>query len=68
MVAEHGCEASLARPNFHVLAAGEHTDIPHLVPRLRHALTPAPPMNDQVVPREKPEEHRDDNAASSAQR
>ena len=39
--AEHGCEAFLARPDFYVFAAGEHTDIPRFVSRLRQALQPA---------------------------
>jgi 2-polyprenyl-6-methoxyphenol hydroxylase-like FAD-dependent oxidoreductase len=39
--ARHGCEALLARPDFYVFAAGEHTDIPRFVSRLRQALQPA---------------------------
>ncbi|MFB7032212.1 MULTISPECIES: bifunctional 3-(3-hydroxy-phenyl)propionate/3-hydroxycinnamic acid hydroxylase [unclassified Streptomyces] len=38
---EHGCDALLARPDFYVFAAGEHTDIPRFVSILRHALQPA---------------------------
>ncbi|MFD4256910.1 bifunctional 3-(3-hydroxy-phenyl)propionate/3-hydroxycinnamic acid hydroxylase [Streptomyces sp. NPDC058534] len=38
---EHGCEALLARPDFYVFAAGEHTDIPSFVAGLRRALDPA---------------------------
>jgi len=63
--AEHRCEAFLARPDFYVFAAGEHTDIPRFLSRLRQAL---PAVKDQFIPREKQEEHRDDNAASAAQR
>jgi 3-(3-hydroxy-phenyl)propionate hydroxylase len=36
--AKHGCEAFLARPDFYVFAAGEHTDIPLFVSCLRQAL------------------------------
>lgn len=36
--AEHGCGAFLARPDFYVFAAGEHTDIPRFVSRLRQTL------------------------------
>jgi len=39
--AGHGCEAFLARPDFYVFAAGEHTDIPRFVSRLRQVLQPA---------------------------
>jgi hypothetical protein len=39
--ARHRCEAFLARPDFYVFAAGEHTDIPRFVSRLRQALRPA---------------------------
>ncbi len=39
--AEHGCEAFLARPDLYVFAAGDHTDIPRFVSRLRQALQPA---------------------------
>jgi 2-polyprenyl-6-methoxyphenol hydroxylase-like FAD-dependent oxidoreductase len=39
--ARHGCEAFLARPDFYVFAAGEHTDIPRFVSRLRQVLQPA---------------------------
>lgn len=39
---EHDCEALLARPDFYVLAAGRHTDIPRFVSRLRRALRPGP--------------------------
>ncbi|MFG3133209.1 bifunctional 3-(3-hydroxy-phenyl)propionate/3-hydroxycinnamic acid hydroxylase [Streptomyces tendae] len=39
--AEHDCEALLARPDFYVLAAGEHGDIPRFVSRLRQVLRPA---------------------------
>jgi resorcinol 4-hydroxylase (NADPH) len=38
----HGCEAFLARPDFYVFAAGQHTDIPRFVSWLRRALQPAP--------------------------
>ncbi|MHA6758101.1 bifunctional 3-(3-hydroxy-phenyl)propionate/3-hydroxycinnamic acid hydroxylase MhpA [Streptacidiphilus sp. PAMC 29251] len=34
----HRCEAFLARPDFYVFAAGEHTDIPRFVARLRQAI------------------------------
>ena len=37
----HGCEAFLARPDFYVFAAGEHTDIPRFVSRLRQAIATA---------------------------
>jgi len=40
--AKHACEAFLARPDFYVFAAGEHTDIPRFVSRLRQALQPTP--------------------------
>jgi 3-(3-hydroxy-phenyl)propionate hydroxylase len=40
--ARHGCEAFLARPDFYVLAAGRHADIPRFVSWLRRALQPAP--------------------------
>jgi 3-(3-hydroxy-phenyl)propionate hydroxylase len=40
--AGYGCEALLARPDFYVFAAGEHTDIPRFVSCLRQALQPAP--------------------------
>jgi resorcinol 4-hydroxylase (NADPH) len=36
--AKRGCEAFLARPDFYVFAAGEHTDIPLFVSCLRQAL------------------------------
>ena len=36
--AKNGCEAFLARPDFYVFAAGEHTDIPLFVSSLRQAL------------------------------
>src|SRR5258708_4056027 len=36
--AKHGCEAFLARPDFYVFAAGEHTDIPLFVSCLRQTL------------------------------
>jgi 2-polyprenyl-6-methoxyphenol hydroxylase-like FAD-dependent oxidoreductase len=36
--AKHACEALLARPDFYVFAAGEHTDIPLFVSCLRQAL------------------------------
>ena len=36
--AKHGCEAFLARPDFYLFAAGEHTDIPLFVSCLRQAL------------------------------
>jgi 2-polyprenyl-6-methoxyphenol hydroxylase-like FAD-dependent oxidoreductase len=39
--AGRGCEAFLARPDFYVFAAGEHTGIPRFVSRLRQALQPA---------------------------
>ncbi|MEU3735161.1 bifunctional 3-(3-hydroxy-phenyl)propionate/3-hydroxycinnamic acid hydroxylase [Streptomyces sp. NPDC033538] len=38
---EHECEAFLARPDFYVLAAGAHGDIPRFVSRLRQALQSA---------------------------
>ena len=38
--ARYGCEALLAPPDFYVFAAGEHTDIPRFVSRLRQALQP----------------------------
>jgi 2-polyprenyl-6-methoxyphenol hydroxylase-like FAD-dependent oxidoreductase len=37
-----GCEAFLARPDFYVFAAGDHTDIPRFVSRLRQALQQDP--------------------------
>ena len=37
---EHGCEAFLARPDFYVFAAGQHTDLPHYVSQLRQLLAP----------------------------
>lgn len=40
--ARHGCRAFLARPDFYVFAAGEHTGIPHWVSRLREAIAPTP--------------------------
>jgi resorcinol 4-hydroxylase (NADPH) len=36
--AGRGCEAFLARPDFYVQAAGDHTDIPRFVSRLQQAL------------------------------
>jgi 3-(3-hydroxy-phenyl)propionate hydroxylase len=39
--AKHACDAFLSRPDFYVLAAGEHADIPRFVSRLRQALQPA---------------------------
>jgi 2-polyprenyl-6-methoxyphenol hydroxylase-like FAD-dependent oxidoreductase len=57
--AQRGCTAFLARPDFYVFAAGEHTDIPRFVSRLRQALhQPRPEENDR----------HDDNAGSAAQR
>jgi resorcinol 4-hydroxylase (NADPH) len=38
----HDCDAFLARPDFYVLAAGRHADIPRFVSWLRRALQPAP--------------------------
>ncbi len=38
--AEHRCEMFLARPDFYVFAAGEHTDLPRFVASLRQALQP----------------------------
>ncbi|WP_434599012.1 bifunctional 3-(3-hydroxy-phenyl)propionate/3-hydroxycinnamic acid hydroxylase [Streptomyces sp. A5-4] len=38
---EHDCEAFLARPDFYVYAAGDHTDVPRFVARLRQTLRPA---------------------------
>ncbi|MCX5214768.1 bifunctional 3-(3-hydroxy-phenyl)propionate/3-hydroxycinnamic acid hydroxylase [Kitasatospora sp. NBC_00240] len=46
---EHGCDAFLARPDFYVFAAGEHTDIPRFVSLLRQAFQPA--AQDRVRPR-----------------
>ncbi len=40
--AAHGCQAVLARPDFYTFAAGSHTDVPHMLARLRQALHPAP--------------------------
>jgi 2-polyprenyl-6-methoxyphenol hydroxylase-like FAD-dependent oxidoreductase len=37
---EHRCDALLARPDFYVFAAGEHTDIPRFVAGLRQLLQP----------------------------
>lgn len=37
---QHACDAFLARPDFYVFAAGEHTDIPHFISRLRQRLRP----------------------------
>ncbi|WNV82967.1 bifunctional 3-(3-hydroxy-phenyl)propionate/3-hydroxycinnamic acid hydroxylase [Umezawaea sp. Da 62-37] len=42
----HGCQAILARPDFYVFAAGAHTDVPHFLTRLRHALDPATPSGE----------------------
>jgi len=39
--AEHGCDAFLARPDFYVFAAGDHTDIPRFISCLRQALQSA---------------------------
>src|SRR5260370_39598869 len=36
--AKHGCKAFLARPDFYVFAAGEHTHTPFFVSGLRQAL------------------------------
>ncbi|WP_327654363.1 bifunctional 3-(3-hydroxy-phenyl)propionate/3-hydroxycinnamic acid hydroxylase MhpA [Streptomyces sp. NBC_00483] len=36
--AKHDCEVLLARPDFYVFAAGEHTDIPRFVSLLRRTL------------------------------
>ncbi len=36
--ARHGCTAFLARPDFYVFGAGDHSDVPRLVSQLRHAL------------------------------
>ncbi|MGW2282906.1 bifunctional 3-(3-hydroxy-phenyl)propionate/3-hydroxycinnamic acid hydroxylase MhpA [Streptomyces sp. NPDC001770] len=38
---DHACEALLARPDFYVFAAGEHSGIPGFVSHLRRALQPA---------------------------
>ncbi|WP_103339935.1 bifunctional 3-(3-hydroxy-phenyl)propionate/3-hydroxycinnamic acid hydroxylase MhpA [Amycolatopsis sp. CA-126428] len=38
----HGCTAFLARPDFSVFGAGDHTDVPRLVSELRRALQPHP--------------------------
>lgn len=46
---EHRCEAFLARPDFYVFAAGEHTDIPRFVSSLRQALEPVRASSDQRV-------------------
>ncbi|MFC8454940.1 bifunctional 3-(3-hydroxy-phenyl)propionate/3-hydroxycinnamic acid hydroxylase [Kitasatospora sp. NPDC057223] len=46
---EHDCEVFLARPDFYVFAAGEHTDIPRFVSLLRRAVQPA--AQDGVLPR-----------------
>ncbi|GAA2030134.1 hypothetical protein GCM10009839_32230 [Catenulispora yoronensis] len=40
--ARHRCQALLARPDFYVFAAGQHTDIAYFVSRLRQALPPGP--------------------------
>jgi hypothetical protein len=63
--AKYGCEAFLARPDFYVFAAGEHTDIPWFVARLREALAPARTLEDRTPSIEKPEESHVDDAASA---
>jgi 2-polyprenyl-6-methoxyphenol hydroxylase-like FAD-dependent oxidoreductase len=37
---KYGCDAFLARPDFYVYAAGEHTDIPRFLRSLRQTLEP----------------------------
>ena len=37
----HGCDSFLARPDFYVFAAGDHSDIPRFLSRLRQALQSA---------------------------
>ncbi len=60
---EHGCEAFLARPDFYVFAAGEHTDTPQFVSRLRQALQAPGP--DRILPANDQKGRHDDNAASA---
>jgi len=55
--ATHECEAVLARPDFYVFAAGEQTEIPSFVSRLRQALEPTFLKED---------ERHDDHAASAS--
>jgi len=62
---EHGSEAFLARPDFYVFAAGEHTDVPRFVSRLRQALQPA---SAESFHEPNQEERHDDNAASTSER
>jgi 3-(3-hydroxy-phenyl)propionate hydroxylase len=55
--AAHECEVLLARPDFYVFAAGEHTEIPGFVSRLRQALESTSLKGDQ---------HHVDHTASSS--
>ncbi|WP_405010018.1 bifunctional 3-(3-hydroxy-phenyl)propionate/3-hydroxycinnamic acid hydroxylase [Kitasatospora sp. NBC_01539] len=56
----HGCETFLARPDFYVFAAGEHTDIPRFVSHLRRALGRGTSDHEETK-----EERHDGDAASA---